>query len=527
MIDLNNTKTYVILQILLAVFVLLCFRSGIDNFFAGDDFDWLFDTIKMLRNPWFFIEAQNYDLRPTENLYFLANLVLAKGHPLSFHLSAILIHVLNVGLVSLLIAHLCKNRLAGLIGALFWGLNYKHVEAVFRPHATADSLALLGGVGAFLFFVNKRPGWASVALLFGLFAKENALVFPLLFTLYVVWFVSENKKQWAIRTIPSWIVALIVAGLVKFVRSGDPAYLTIDLNAFSRFWELMLTYVGPDVVFTKQVWLHGQAYVFSWWLAGILCILLGLALWKFPVIYRFGVLWMIIATIPTLFIVYQTSRYYYVPLVGLGIIIGQGGNTLLNYFQQRHARRAIMALSGGFLLLMMYFVAGVHLEERDYDMYGEVHREVIESFTEEIFPSMPKDEQSMAVLLYPETRKWEEVLYAQYLLKPWFFPKTYKWVYARPFGMLGGLATPYGLMSYGSYCQGESSLFVGVSYEMFRQHVLAGDFYVIVHDYDTNTLNFGNETLKAEVAKRVDDRYFYHFFQPGHFDPTYTGEAYL
>lgn len=524
---LNNTKTYVVLHLILAVFVLLCFRAGIDNFFAGDDFDWLFDTIKMLRNPWFFIEAQNYDLRPTENLYFLANLVLANGHPLAFHLSAILIHVLNVVLVSLLIAHLCKNRLAGLIGALFWGLNYKHVEAVFRPHATADSLALLGGIGAFLFFVKKRPGWASVALLFGLFAKENALMFPALCTLYVVWFISENKKQWAIRTTPSWIVTFIVAGLVIYARWGDPGYLTIDMNGLTRLWELMLTYVGPDVNYTKQVWLDGQAYLFSWWIAGILSILLALALWKLPNIYRFGVLWMIIMTIPTLFIVYQTSRYHYIPLVGLGIIVGQGGNDLLNYFQQRHARQAIMALSGGFVVLMIYFVAGVNLEEQDYDKYGEVHREAVESFTTEIFPSMPKDDQSMGVFLHPPTRKWEEELYGQYLVKPWFYPKTYKWVYARPYGFLGGLATPYGLVSYGSYCQGESSLFVGVSYNTFRQYMLAGDFYIIVHDYDTNTLSFGDNALKAEIVKRVDDELFYKFLQPGSFDPTNTGEPYL
>jgi hypothetical protein len=93
--------------------------------------------------------------------------------------------------------------------------------------------------------------------------------------------------------------------------------------------------------------------------------------------------------------------------------------------------------------------------------------------------------------------------------------------------MLGGLATPYGLISYGSYRQGESSLFTGVSYDTFRQHVLAGDYYIIMHNYDTNTLSFGDEALKAEILKRVDDEYFYHLFQPGHFDPTNTGKAYL
>jgi hypothetical protein len=68
----------------------------------------------------------------------------------------------NVILVSYLLGRICQDRLTGLLGAVFWGLNYKHVEAVFRPHATADSLALLFSLGAFLLFLKRRPIWATL-----------------------------------------------------------------------------------------------------------------------------------------------------------------------------------------------------------------------------------------------------------------------------------------------------------------------------------------------------------------------------
>jgi hypothetical protein len=524
--NLNKNKTYIFIHIALALFVFLCFRAGIDNFFAGDDFDWLFETIKMTLQPSYFFEAQNYDLRPTEFLYFLFNIFLAGVNPVSYQLTAILIHVVNVVLVSLVISRICKNRLAGLIGSLFWGVNYKHVEAVFRPHATADSLALLFFLVAFLFLLNKQNILALVSFSFSLFAKENALVLPLVITLYVCWFVATEKTIWLKHTIPLWIATFVAVGLVEFVRSGDPAYLTIDWNAFPRFWELMMSYVGPDVVYLKQVWLGGKAYLLSGWLAGILFLILGVAFWKLPNVYRFGLLWMGVTTLPTLFIVYQTSRYYYVPLVGFGIIVGQGVSQLLTYLGKKNSQKAIVGICLTFTVIIVYLVIGVNLEEQDYAFYGEIHRQAAESFQQNILPHMPKDEQAMAVFLKQDSMKWAEALYARFLLKPWYLPGTYKWVYRRPYAMLG-LSNTYGFVSWSTYRTVKDTLFVAIPYEEYRNRLLSGDFYIIMHDNETNTFRFGPDTLRPQIIERINDQKFYEFLQPGHFDPTNRGSLYF
>jgi hypothetical protein len=180
-----------------------------------------------------------------------------------------------------------------------------------------------------------------------------------------------------------------------------------------------------------------------------------------------------------------------------------------------------------FTLVIMYFVVGVNLEEQDYAFFGEIHRQAAESFQQNILPQMAQDADAMAVFLRPDSRKWEEELYKKYLLKPWYFPGTYKWAYTRPHGILGGLASTHSFVSYCAYGHVEYPLFVGVSYEEFQKRIFSGDFSIIIHDYETNTFRFGADTLKTEIVKHVDDEKFYDFLQPGRFDPTSTGAAYL
>lgn len=529
--NLHHTKTYLLVHVILAIFLLLCFRAGLDNFFAGDDFNWLFITAKTIQHPLyffqshaFFAEAHNNYIRFTELAYFILNMLVAGVNPVSYQLSALALHIMSTLLVSLFISHLCKNHLAGLIGALFWGLNYKHVEIVFRPYGVADSLVVIFCLGAFLLFFHQRDLLALVCFLAGLFAKENALVFPVLLGGYGVLFQQRPLKKWFVRTIPFWSMSLMFAVLVRFM--GAKGYLSIDFAAMSRFWENMLSYVGPDAIYVKIVWLHGQPNLFPIWLSTLLFMLLGIILWKLPNLYKFSILWMIIMMLPTLFVPFQTSRYHYVPLIGLALLVGNGLAHLIEHFQQRHASHAVAGLILAFTLLLIYFILGVNLEEQDYAFYGEIHREAAESFQQTIIPNMPKDAHSMAVFFKQDSTQWTEMLYQKFLLKPWYMPGTYKWVYRRPVEILG-LSNTYAFVTYCTYNEVKNTLFVNVPYEEYRRNLLTDNFYLILHDYNTNSFKFGPETLTSQITEKVDDRNFYHFLQPGRFDPTNTGSLFF
>ncbi len=528
-IDIHNKNIYILCHVVLVVFVFLCFAPGLDNFFAGDDFFWLFDVEKLILHPPYVFGVSNhaYYIRPLETLYFTINFLLAGFNPISYQLTALLIHLTNVVLLCLIISHVCKNRLAGFIGSLFWGLNYKHTEAVFRPYGVADSLVLLFCLGAFLLFLRKHTWLATISFFMGAFAKENAAVFPLLVTLYVYMFRDRQKSLSLKHTIPLWIVAFFSAGsgmLIRRSRAGGT--ITIDGTVLVQFWETMLTYVGPDVIYIKIAYLEGKPYLLPIWAAGILFMLFAILLWKIPRIYQFGFLWMCIMMSPTVFISHQTSRYYYVPLAGLGILVGHGLNEIVTFLRKKNAQRAIWGVWAIFVFIVMYLIVGINIEEQYYDFFGKLHRQAAESFTQKILPVMPKNDHTMAVFLKPDSIKWAEELYAKSLLNPWYFPETYKWVFRRHPAILG-LANTYAFISYCTYNDIKDTLFVNVPYEEYRQKLLEGDFYVIFHDYETNTFRFGPERLKAEIVKHIDDKGFYKFLQPGRFDPTNTGSMYF
>jgi len=518
-INLNNKRTYIFLQFALALFIFLCFRAGIDNFFAGDDFDWCSDALKVMYHPSYISKPQaHYFMRPMETLYFLVNLLLINSNPMSYHLTSILIHILNVVLISYFFSLFCNNRLAGLLGALFWGLNYKHVEVVFRPTAVADSLVLLFWLGAFFLFMSHRRILTVIFLILGIFSKENALVFPLLVTLYVFWFIENEKRIWIKRTILLWIPSFLYVGFRPYITGGKISYFTVDKRVLSRFWEIMLSQVGPDSVYIKQVWLVGKSYLLPGWIAGILFVILGIAVWKLPRVYRFGLLWMCVTMLPTVFITHQTSRYYYIPLVGLGIIVGQGVSEILVYFWKKRAQKAILGICTAFILVIVYFVVGVNLEEQDYAFFGEIHRQAAESFKQNILPQMPREPHLIAVFPKQKSEKWIGELFERNLLKPWYLPSTYKWVFVRPHAVLG-LTNTWSFVSYCIYNNNDvkDTLFVKVSYEEFRKGLLSGDFYIIMHDEETNTFEFSPDTLKTQLVEHINDKNFYSFLQPGSF----------
>lgn len=526
--NLNRHKTYIITHIALALFIFLCFQGGIDNFFAGDDFDWLFDAIKIMQRPsTLILTLQGHFIRPVTTLFFLLNLLIAGSNPVGQHLTTILLHVFNVILLSYVLGRLCNNRLAGLLGALFWGVNYKHTETVFLTYGVSDAFVLVFWLGTLSFFLSHRKILTMLCFTMALLSKENAVLLPLLITCYGLLLVISEKRGWLKQTIPLWIFSLLYLGIRNYLTAGDISYLTIDWHALPRFWENMLSQIGPDAMYIRQVWLGGRSSLLPGWIAAILFVMLGIAIWKIPREYRFGLLWMCITMLPTVCIVYQTSRYRYIPLIGLGLIVGQGISEMLTFFWKKNSQKTILSICTVFTVIIIYFAVGVNLEEQDYAFFGEIHRQAAESFQQDILPQMPKDADMMAVFLRPESRKWEEELYKKYLLKPWYFPGTYKWAYTRPHGILGGLAGTHSFVSYCAYDHVKHPLFVGVLYEEFRSRILSGDFYIIIHDYETNTFGFGADPLKTEIVQHVDHEEFYYFLQPGHFDPTSTGYTYL
>jgi hypothetical protein len=179
-----------------------------------------------------------------------------------------------------------------------------------------------------------------------------------------------------------------------------------------------------------------------------------------------------------------------------------------------------------FALILVYGIIGVNLEEQDYDFYGEIHREAAESFKQHILPTLPKDETLMVVFPKDRDTRWAEELYAKFLLKPWYAPKTFKWVYRRPYETLG-LTNTYCFVSYCAYTGQEDTLFVKVPYEDFQQRLQQRPIAIVTYDDQTNTFTREGDSSKIQGFQHLDMLDFYRVLQPGYFDTTNLGSPYL
>jgi len=530
---IHGHESWIGLPAALGIFgiVFVCFSPSLDNFFAGDDFSWFFHTLKTIHNPETFLLPVNNFYRQTESLYFLATTLLFGRSPLPFFLILVVIHALNAILVSSLILRVSGNRLAGVAGGLAWALCYKHAEVVLRPYAVADSAALLFGLASILLIMKRRIVIAALLLIPSLFAKENAILFPLLATVLIFYTDGDKMKirfpqlvrRWTragVLTSPLWALAGAFA-LLEILGSRSSRYLSPDLTFVARFWESWITYLGPDATWLREVVLGGGQTLVPIWLAFGLFVPFAFLLWRLPRLVRLGVVWTCITMLPTLAVPFQSSRYHYVPLVGVALVFGIVWSHVysrLNKSPKDH-RAGLGFLFSVTALLTAFFISGIQNEEQDTAQIGELHRRAAASFEAEIVPFL--DQVPDATTVFMRTKNLD-IAHSLFKPRPWFMPETYKWVYRRPHGILG-LANTYGFVSYCSYDSDHPSLFVAVPRKEFEKRLMPDSFSVALHNSTTNVFSRGDRNVRDSIRRMAAEHDSYSLLQPGHFDPTFRG----
>jgi len=129
--------------------------------------------------------------RPLSMLWFLVDYQIWKLNPFGFHLTNILIHLVNSVLVFLIIFRMSQHKFVSLLTALFFAVHPIHVEAVVPIYNRMGIQTALCTLAAFLSFLQadnfRRTGWLTASLIFfvlGLFSKEDVIVLPVIFLCY-------------------------------------------------------------------------------------------------------------------------------------------------------------------------------------------------------------------------------------------------------------------------------------------------------------------------------------------------------
>ncbi len=368
---------------LLVVFVaLLVYANSLSNGFAWDDTNVIVHNPALRGSPLSLFHGidttRDYEKLPYYRpLTILTYLIEERIHglaPFPMHLINLLLHSANAFLVYRLALTLIKNNYAALLAGLLFAVHPINTEAVdFISGGRNTMLACFFILTAYLLhigsIVRKRISMAfagAVFLLAGLFSKETALVIlPFIIALEITHWrqnVSNSKNlPLAKRLLPYAVAAscyivmrwltLSSFGIQTSILPGFGAEKLLGMYNIPDIWARLLDnlYIIPKYLLTI-IWpaalsprysipdnleLVAVPLIISWILiTGIFGWLL--IRWRSSATI-FGIFWLIAFWLPVSGIVMFPSsamadRYFYIPGIGIWIIIADQSGSLFSSF---------------------------------------------------------------------------------------------------------------------------------------------------------------------------------------------------
>ena len=162
--------------------------------------------------------------RPLVTISYFTDYAIWKLNPFGYHLTNLLLHILNAILFYFFISLIAKDKKIALCASLLFALHPINAEAVNCIAFREDMLAFLFLIASFIFYI-KLGGYkgirrfychlASVTLyLLALFSKEMAIILPFLLILYDYFFVSRDRIKNIFHSIKIRYAGYILATLL-------------------------------------------------------------------------------------------------------------------------------------------------------------------------------------------------------------------------------------------------------------------------------------------------------------------------
>lgn len=352
-----------VIVISLAVFV-VCLPT-LNSYFSGDEFAYipLFRTLSLSQFLRLFhtdlsqgvLGWNPRELRPLYGLSYKLSYSLWGLHPLGYHLSGVLVHVINSAMVFIIAKKLAPGESwrAGFAGLLFAVQPVHSWTISWANGSLTEAIPSLFYISAFLCFACfRRTGltrylvMSIVAFAACLLSKETAVTLPIVLISFDLFrkVVGENKastgagqagsRQWLrfiLTYFPFAVLLLVYLGLrrlafVSYLREDQWGSNIQEATSSSAGFWLHLTHLGIRFGDLQVFNLRHLLLPFP---AAVLGLVLGLYLvWvlsllrrrseyrrSMEVILYFGLVWYLITNLPLL-VVYQDPHHLYLPAVG-------------------------------------------------------------------------------------------------------------------------------------------------------------------------------------------------------------------
>ncbi len=391
--------------IILVLITLVVYFNSLSNGFVFDDYavivenkyisDLSASLPAFLSDDYFRIAGGEDSYRPLATLsYFLIH-TLAGLNPFYYHLSSVLLHVLNVILVFGLARCLLDSRFGALSAALLFACHPALTEAVDCIAFNEDLLAAFFFLLALCIYVDRMgrefaAGWYGLSLLCyfcGLLSKEMAITLPVVMYVYDLVFKGGTGQRltagyaahiiierW--RVYSGYALVGLIYLFVRFIvifKSGDGEQVL-----YGTFFERLIYLPQHLFNFVKLAIVPHElkvAYVFAYPsnffdignIVG-LSVTLGLAVLSFYLfrhhkIVCFGIWWFMISLFPVYNLIQIfnpfAERYVYIPLIGFCLTVTATLSSLFLRLLRKENRACLATLSVAILIAGAYAPATI------------------------------------------------------------------------------------------------------------------------------------------------------------------------
>jgi hypothetical protein len=306
------------------------------GYFFSDDFYWLYQAQRISGfSDVLFFKISTYH-SPVLNFFYYVfyNLFYYQAH--WYFLATILVHILVAYFLFLFIYKITKKKSISLFSAMFFLLAGSAYEPIFwiaaNLHVFATIFILLFIYFYWQFLNTHKIKHFIISFLFFLLAintKEIAFISIFLMLATYLFFKFKNKETRAyiynkILVFLIFIVTIVFGFLEYIWQRNSPAinsgYWQLDFSQFLR-WPVIIV----DTIIPFFRWINIDNYFYIYTLSLILIISLIYFLKK-SLLFWYGLSWILIASLPTIFAVDKlwmplASRYTYLLKIGTVFIL--------------------------------------------------------------------------------------------------------------------------------------------------------------------------------------------------------------
>jgi len=296
---------------------------------------------------WAFTSITAANWHPLTWLSYMADTTLFGPDPGMFHLTSVVFHSANAGLLFLLLKRLTGDLWPSALVAALFAVHPLHVESVAWVAERKDVISmfiLLLTLAAYVQGPTERRTRVATAILFvlGLMAKPMLVSLPLLLLFLDRWPLGRTApwKDLIREKVPLFALAGASSLVTLLAQKSFGAVISVErLPMVYRLGNVPIAYVG---YLWKMVWPVRLAPLYPfipedvtlWKSLGCLGLLLVAGALAFASRRRFpylamGLLWFLISLLPVIGLIQvgaqsMADRYTYIPLLGPFIIVAWG-----------------------------------------------------------------------------------------------------------------------------------------------------------------------------------------------------------